>query len=93
MMDRILLIFLYFFVSLIPILFLKLKRKEIPIRSFVLIWILSISGAFTGGYFGARVYSVIHPENTFSLYFISALIFSVLFSRVFIKFQEIPSEW
>ena len=93
-MRELILITLYVICAFLPVLYQRFNRKSVMTAGlFWTSWLISLVGAFTGGFLGAIGLSHIEIGGGLLIDVIPALLGAALFTGLFYKLREIPENW
>ena len=92
-MRELILISSYITCAFIPVLVIRRLRDGFTLRLFWTTWFVSLTGAFSGGFFGTMLMARAGINIGFIGSIVPGLIGAWLFSSLFIRLREMPGNW
>ncbi len=93
MMRELILIFSYIVCAFLPPLVYRRLRRAGSLRIFWMSWLISLTGAFTGGVFGAMLIARFGWDLGFLGDLASALIGATALTMLYMTLRELPENW
>lgn len=92
-MRELILIFSYMACAFIPVLVMRRIRDGFTLRMFWVTWFVSLTGAFSGGFFGTMLIARVGIDIGFIGVILPGLIGAWLLSSLFVRLREMPGNW
>lgn len=92
-MRELILIFSYIVCAFLPPLVYRRLRRSSSLRLFWVSWVVSLTGAFIGGLFGAMLIARIGWDLGFAGDLASALIGATALTMLYMTLRELPGNW